>query len=172
MTIVRACGHSSRKRGSGGANVRDKLPSLVLLLIFALADAGRSDTTVTSPPAWKPSPTGAALRSLLLPGWGQAYDRRPLKAVIVGGIEEGFIYGVYRQHQLFRDARGLRDESSAKFYREQRNRLTWMLAGAIIFSVVDAYVDAHLYGFEVSEQLSDRGLRVGGVNVGLGGATP
>jgi len=29
-----------------------------------------------------------------------------------------------------------------------------MLAGVVILSVTDAYVDAHLYGFDVSEKLT------------------
>jgi len=108
-------------------------------------------------------------RSLLLPGWGQAYNRRPLKAVIVGGIEEGLIYGVYRQHQLFMDERRFGNEPIALAYREDRNRMAWMLAGVLIFSMTDAYVDAHLYHFDVSDKLSSAtGLNVGGVMINLG----
>ena len=51
---------------------------------------------------WRPSPTGAALRSLAFPGWGQVYVKQPLKAVIYAGIEQGFIYGIYRQHNLYK----------------------------------------------------------------------
>jgi len=106
---------------------------------------------------------------MLLPGWGQAYNKRPLKAVIIGGLEEGLLYGVYRQNQLFRDERRRGNEPVAKAYREDRNRMTWMLAGVLIFSMTDAYVDAHLYNFDVSDKLSSAsGYKLGGVVVNLG----
>jgi len=118
---------------------------------------------------WRPSPSGAAFRSFALPGWGQAYNRKPLKAVIFGGIEEGLLYGIYRQHQLFRDERRAGNEPQALAYREDRNRLTWMLAGALILSMTDAYVDAHLFGFDVSEKLTVFDRNPGeGVRVRLG----
>ncbi|MFH0765818.1 MAG: DUF5683 domain-containing protein [Calditrichota bacterium] len=117
-------------------------------------------TTATGSPidstkAWKPNPTGAALRSLILPGGGQAYNQQPLKAVIYGGLEEGLIFGVYRQHQLFKSSRRSGDDVGADFYRNDRNRLTWYLTGVIILSMVDAYVDAHLFDFDVSDKFSE-----------------
>ena len=129
-----------------------------LLFTFSPVIAGEAkqfdaDAAAGAQP-WQPSPTGAAVRSLLFPGWGQAYDRKPLKAVIVSGIEQGFIYSVYRQHSLYRYYSSRDQDELAEFYRDQRNRLTWYLTAAVILSMMDAYVDAHLYRFDVSEDLS------------------
>lgn len=43
----------------------------------------------------------------------------------------------------------------ARSQKEDRNRLSWYLALSIIVSMMDAYVDAHLYNFEVSDDFSD-----------------
>ncbi|MBM3329673.1 MAG: hypothetical protein FJY67_09430 [Calditrichaeota bacterium] len=105
--------------------------------------------TQPAPEPFRPSPTGAALRSLALPGWGQSYNRQPLKAVIYGGAEAAFIYGIYRQDQLRAANARMGRSDIAAIYREDRNRLGWYLAGMIILAMVDAFVDAHLYGFDV-----------------------
>lgn len=101
-----------------------------------------------------PSPTGAAVCSLVLPGWGQLRLGKPVKAVIYSGFAEAFAYGIYKQHQLYRwfDRRG--DHQTALFYRNDRNRLGWYLAATVILSSMDAFVDAHLAGFEVSPNLA------------------
>jgi len=103
---------------------------------------------------WTPSPSSAAFKSLFLPGWGQAYVHKPLKAVIYGGIEQTLIFNIYRQNRLYKyyDRRG--DADLAGTSKEDRNRLSWYLALAIIVSMMDAYVDAHLYNFEVSDDFS------------------
>ncbi len=132
--------------------------------------AALADSTVVAQAEWKPSPGGAALRSLAFPGWGQAYNRRPLKAVIVGAVEQGLIFGIVREHQLFRDARRFNDDRSATIYKDQRNRMVWILAGWLIYSSLDAYVDAHLFDFDVSDKLSVNVEAWDGVKISLGWA--
>ncbi|MDP8237964.1 MAG: DUF5683 domain-containing protein [Candidatus Hatepunaea meridiana] len=103
---------------------------------------------------WRPSPTGAALRSLVLPGWGQIYVKQPLKAVIYAGIQQGFMYGIYRQHNLYKYHSARDEDGIADFYHNDRNRMGWYLTAAILMSVMDAYVEAHLYKFDVSDKLT------------------
>ncbi len=130
---------------------------VTVLLIYLLPSRLDAVTIEDNEPSWRPSPTGAALRSLVFPGWGQMYARQPLKAVIYSGIEQGFIYGIYRQDKLYRfySARG--EEATANVYRNDRNRLGWYLTATLIVSVMDAYVEAHLYGFDVSDELAGSG---------------
>ena len=106
--------------------------------------------------SWTPSPASAAFRSLFLPGWGQAYVNRPLKAVIYGGIEQTLIFSIYRKHRLYKYYDRQDEGNVAGAQKEDRNRLSWYLAGAIILSMMDAYVDAHLYNFDVSDDFSNR----------------
>ena len=100
------------------------------------------------------SPKGAMWRSLLFPGWGQFYNERYLKSLIIGGTESAFIYGIYIQEKRRRDAKdkGLIDEQ--RFYLKDRKKFTWWLAGTMIYSALDAYVDAQLMDFNVSEDLA------------------
>ncbi|MBZ0266336.1 hypothetical protein K8I28_16895, partial [bacterium] len=43
------------------------------------------------------SPTAALLRSMVIPGWGQAYTEHYIKSVVYLGIDLGFIYGIHIQ---------------------------------------------------------------------------
>ncbi|MDP8228225.1 MAG: DUF5683 domain-containing protein [Candidatus Electryoneaceae bacterium] len=137
-------------------------PLIAILLVImlmggtCLADQHTTDQDTVSHQEWSPSPTGAAFRSLLFPGWGQSYVHSPLKAVIYGGIEQGLIYSIHRQNRLFRYYKDQEQDEFADSYKNNRNRLTWYLAGTIILSMLDAYVDAHLYHFDVSDDLSSR----------------
>ncbi len=115
-----------------------------------LSDTSRIDTTVEL----KHSPTGAMWRSLALPGWGQLYNRKYLKAVIIGGVEIGLITAILVQHQRYKKAREENEWFAADYYEDDRNRLTWWLAGIIIYSMADAYVDGHLWNFELQRDLS------------------
>lgn len=128
------------------------IAAILFFFIFGNKAVAAEDETAAE--KWKPSPTGAAIRSLVFPGWGQAYNRRPLKSVVYGGIQEGLIYSIYLQHKQYLYYDRLGEDREAGFYKNDRNRLTWYLAGATILSVMDAFVDAHLYGFDVSDQLS------------------
>ncbi|NQT34976.1 hypothetical protein HQ587_07295 [bacterium] len=145
---------------------------VTVLLIYLLPGKLDAVTNEDAEPSWRPSPTGAALRSLAFPGWGQMYAGSPLKAVIYASLEQGFIYGIYRQDKLYRfySARG--EDSIADVYLNDRNRLGWYLTATLILSVMDAYVEAHLYGFDVSDDLagsSERHDSVRSVNCGLSG---
>ncbi len=143
---------------------------LVLLWILCKQDVWAQEESVEEP--WTPTPVSAAFRSLFIPGWGQAYVKRPLKAVIYGGIEQTLIFSIYRKHRLY-DYYDRRGESNiAGSQKEDRNRLSWYLALSIIVSMMDAYVDAHLYNFEVSDDYSatrisntDSAFKLGNVNI-------
>ena len=136
----------------------------LIIGISGLSVAEAADINNTD---WQPSPAGAAIRSLIFPGWGQIYARQPLKAVIYGGIEQGFMYGVYHEHKLYQYNKSIGDDGAADFYRNNRNRMGWYLTAALIVSVMDAYVEAHLYNFDVSSDLSHTSNRGGFLGSGI-----
>ena len=136
-------------------------------MFLGLAGSVFGEETKAANTAWRPSPTGAALRSLAFPGWGQYYARRPLKAVIYSGIEQGLIYGIYRQHKVYKYYQSIDDDELADNIRNDRNRLGWYLTAAIILSVMDAYVDAHLYSFDVSDDLAQKKGNTGFLGSGI-----
>lgn len=100
------------------------------------------------------SPAGAMWRSFIFPGWGQLYNRKYVKSLIIGGGEIALIAAIYIQEERRKDAKKAGDDYSANFYRNDRQRMTWWLAGVVLYSMADAYVDAQLADFDIDENLS------------------
>ncbi len=122
------------------------------------------------------SPTKAAWMSAVLPGLGQAYNKKYLKMglvyVAIGATVYSFDFA-NDKHKLYKDALSLRtdgdsttidkfdgvyDESQLitlqDFYRRNRDLSVIVGVGIYLLNIVDAYVDAHLLDFEVNDDLS------------------
>jgi hypothetical protein len=138
------------------------------------AQIGVVDTTILPPK----STTVAMLASMVLPGTGQIYNESYWKAPVVWGVGYYF-YSVYQhQDKLYKEQRSLYESTlnalgtavtdslkkslttkaetykdNRDFYKRQRNEFGWYLAITYILNVVDAYVDAALFNFEVSPNL-------------------
>lgn len=124
------------------------------------------------------SPAKAAFYSAILPGLGQAYNKKYWKIPIVyGAIGAGvyFIKDNNKKHNQYRDeykkrlANGgaidtsdptygkLSTESvirGQKFYQKNRDLSVLITAGLYILNIVEANVDAHLLQFNVNDDLS------------------
>ncbi len=118
------------------------------------------------------SPRQAWVRSMIIPGWGQVYNRRLWKVPIVyagfGGIAFGIIYQNKYYQQYREDYKCSVDTSCTEwgagdqqvllnardFYR--RNRDLFAIGAGLWYALqmLDAYVDAHMRGFNVSDDLS------------------
>ncbi len=111
----------------------------------------------------KVNPTGALLRSAFVPGWGQFYNRKYIKATIFAGGEGYLIYGIAK---YWRDANHHRSNfehssdyafQSSEFdkyttARDSRNLRLWLMAASIFYSMFDAYVDAQLSDFNQTDK--------------------
>jgi hypothetical protein len=133
------------------------LISFLLLLTCALTLFGAEPDSVRGKPL--KSTTGAVLRSMVIPGWGQFYNESYVKAAGFALLQGTLIVSASHENdQMMRFKTG-GDFRLEKFYRNSRNKLLWWLAGTILLSMGDAYVDAHLYKLDISPDLSyDRGL--------------
>jgi hypothetical protein len=122
------------------------------------------------------SPTKAALYSAILPGLGQVYNKRYWKLpIIYGGLgflgysigNAQFEYMRYRKEYVHRvlnmDERNdpllTRIETRelptrADDYRKMRDVLVIGTVAVYLLQVIDASVDAHLFTFDVSDDLS------------------
>jgi hypothetical protein len=103
------------------------------------------------PSSVKSSPNGALLRSALMPGWGQWYNKQKLKALLVFGGELAIIGNIVYYNQM-----AVKSVSSIErdFYKENRNRYYWWLFGIYLLNLLDAYIDAHLIDFDTGPDLS------------------
>lgn len=126
---------------------------------------------------WKPEPTEALWRSGVLAGWGQFYNDEWFKGVLMLGAEVATVYGiVYHADQAAiekRLAESYFNSASTQPDSEWNSRLAnehlknfndhrvayethiWLTALVVVYSMLDAYVDAHLYDFEVDEELGE-----------------
>lgn len=107
----------------------------------------KDDTVKTS----SKSPTGAMIRSLILPGWGQLYNKKYVKAILAFGAEIGLLTNSIYLNQKYKASD---TELEREFYINNRNLSNWWLVGVILFSMADAFVDAHLADFDESSDLT------------------
>jgi Family of unknown function (DUF5683) len=125
------------------------------------------------------SPRKATVRSAMIPGWGQVYNKQiwkvPLVYATLGTVAGIFIVNV-KEYNGLREAYKLRIDTnrlndldipakysvlsanSMKFYRDEYRKNVDMSVLAFIIAwglnVVDATVSAHLKQFDVSDDLS------------------
>jgi hypothetical protein len=149
---------------AGGAVRRVRLITAVVLNLTGLlggaipvhgANSG-ADTT------GGPSPRGALCRSLLLPGWGQLANGKPIKAVLSAATSTALLASVAaRQRSLGEAATSLEHQDRAG----RRNTGLLLLGLSVTLSALDAYVDAQLRGFTEIEATVSVRPEVGGAMI-------
>ncbi len=118
------------------------------------------------------APSKAAFYSAVLPGLGQAYNKKYWKIPIVYGAIGTSLYFYIsnnKKYHKYRDAykqrlAGEKDEfgylddnrliQAQRFYQRNRDLSLLVTVGFYILNIVDANVDAHLLQFNVSDKLS------------------
>jgi hypothetical protein len=120
----------------------------------------RADSVRPRPPI---SPTGAFLRSLILPGWGQARLGRNVTGgmfVAFEGLAGAMVWKTYWQLDFAR-ARG----KFVKSHRQEREDWLVLLGFNHLMAATEAYVSAHLYDFPAALRM--RRLPDGATGVGV-----
>lgn len=106
------------------------------------------------------SPWGAVLRSAVLPGFGQYYNESYWKIPIIWGTAYYLVDIWIKNDDKYQEFKQLYTESGESnsvyktnrdFYRDQRDLFAIYIGLAYVLNLVDAYVDAHLFDFDVSE---------------------
>jgi hypothetical protein len=144
----------------------------VVLMLLVLAPAGAVPAAGQERPATEigapgevdelpVSPRGAFLRSLVLPGWGQAYAGAPGRGAVYFTLAGGSVWMSHVARHQLRDARreqawlretGLLDvEAETEFaISRARHFEDWAALSLFLFflSAADAYVSAHLADFD------------------------
>jgi len=156
----------------------------VLLLALAAAPAhaqpvaGRKPAHADSLPH-RAKPFTVMLRSAAIPGWGQLYNHKYVKAGLVVGGEGLLVYealqelkrenqAIDRQHEILVAGGDITDPAYIDASLDQethRNRkISWIWFGiaAHLLSMMDAYVDAHLASFEADFGPPESAVDLGG----------
>ncbi|MDA3822772.1 MAG: DUF5683 domain-containing protein, partial [Bacteroidales bacterium] len=109
------------------------------------------------------SPRKAMIYGLVLPGLGQAYNKKYFKIPFVYAALGGVSYWIYYNTQGYRNISveyELDDNSTNERYLKAWRRnleLSYIsLVGAYALQVLDAYVDANLFFWDVSPDLTIR----------------
>ena len=106
-----------------------------------------ADDSLAAAPALLVPPKRAMYHSLALSGWGQLDNGRPKKAALFFTVEAVCIAGFfYEQSRLANEDITGWDRDMV---RSDRNTFVLYWLGTKVFSLLDAYVDAHLAGFDV-----------------------
>ncbi|MFL5382262.1 MAG: DUF5683 domain-containing protein [Longimicrobiaceae bacterium] len=145
--------------------------------------ARRAAADTVGLPRYHITPRKAFLRSLVLPGWGQSSIGAPGRGAVYFALESGSLWMVYKSNQKLQEARELErvrhadgtldPERTLPLVRARRNeREDWITLSVFwyFFSGADAYVAAHLRGFDthVDVQPGPQGGTELRVNVPLG----
>ena len=105
-----------------------------------------------------------------MPGLGQYYVKSYWKAPIFFGGAVGCYYGIFSNHSKYisKEKEWINAKNETKpdaykieylrrwkeQYRDWRDQSGMYLIGVYLLASVDAYVDAHLYNFDVNEKVS------------------
>lgn len=149
---------------------------LLFLLLSSLSFGQKADTTYIQD-SLRHSPSKATFMSLAVPGLGQVYNKKYWKVPLVYALIGTPLYFALEQRRQFNEFKEVylarvdddpntvdtkymdvySDEnvlSLIDFHRENRDLLFVLTGVAYIINVVDAAVDAHLFYFEVNDDLS------------------
>jgi hypothetical protein len=158
--------------------------TIIGLLLFLLGTTavfaqGKTDRNLIIKDTLKPvdidplTPAKAAFYSAVLPGLGQAYNKKYWKIPIVYGAIGTSLYFYLdsnKKYHQFRDAykrrlEGYSDDdftyldnnrliAGQKFYQRNRDLSSLFVIGFYVLNIIDANVDAALIQFNVNENLS------------------
>jgi len=123
---------------------------IFLILSSTLFAQAEADSVVIEKPKTK-SVNGALFRSALIPGWGQWYNGKKLKTLLVLGGEAALIANAVSQHQK---AKQSQSDAERAFYQDNKSKWIWYTAAVYLLNILDAVVDAHLYDFDTGPDLS------------------
>ncbi|HNR21175.1 MAG TPA: DUF5683 domain-containing protein [Bacteroidia bacterium] len=148
----------------------------VIFFLLPAFGLSQNKTSTTDSVVLKHSPHKATIYSTVLPGLGQAYNKKYWKIPIIYvgfGVSGYFAVDNQKQYKKYKEAYAVRldgDENTIdqfadsytdedlrllkNFYRRNRD-LSYVSIGLIyVLNIVDATVDAHLFQFNVDDNLS------------------
>jgi hypothetical protein len=128
-------------------------------------DTGVTKKSVKKEFHMKKSPRLAVLFSAAMPGAGQFYNQSYWKVPVFIGLTSYLGYEYFDNNKTYHNYRDqyatsqilyppygdLSLQSLREFYRNQRDDFLWYFMIVYVVNLVDAYIDAHLFDFNVKE---------------------
>lgn len=145
-----------------------KILLISLLITVSVAFSQNLDTVTLQ----KKSPWQAVIKSAIVPGFGQIYNESYWKVPIIWGFIGWFGYNVWLNDNRYQDYRKLYQQSIEQgqenfvykrireFYRDQRDLFAIYLGLTYFLNLVDAYVDAHLFNFDILSRNNEIRLNI------------
>jgi hypothetical protein len=146
----------------------------IVLSTTAQNPSGNSEKDIVSTPKEQVhSPHKATMYSAVVPGLGQVYNKKYWKLPIIYGLTGVFIYSFdfnNNQYNKYKNAYAEFDAGKINsfegytnkdiiqrlkdYHRRNRDLNVIVLAGVYMLNIIDATVDAHLFDYDISEDLS------------------
>lgn len=113
----------------------------MLLTFTLLQNQDTLEDTLKRKDIFIKSPVKAALMSAVIPGWGQFYNGKTFKGLVLGGFSFASLAWTLK---TFNDYKIKGDNESVS------NFLGALIVNIAVwgYTIADAFVDAYLYGFE------------------------
>lgn len=116
----------------------------------------------------KKDPWKAVLFSAILPGAGQFYNQSYWKIPVIAGLGGYFVYGWIDNNNQYQDYKQLYLNSQTasnpygnqqllnlrNYYQDQRDNFIIYSSILYLVNLIDAYVDAQLFDFDVSDNVN------------------
>lgn len=113
------------------------------------------------------SPIKAVIMSSVFPGLGQFYNESYWKIPLIYGLGAFFVYEYKDYNKKFNDFNSRYEASKTidnpagsyylksyrEYYRDKRDAFLWYGGALYLLNILDAFVDAHLYNFNVSDEV-------------------
>lgn len=139
--------------------------SAVRISRSTVSDSTAADTSVVV--IKQKSALSAVLLSAVIPGGGQVYNGSYWKVPIIYGLQGFFVYEWISNNKSYHSSLTQWQDSlnagatsylaqlqaDRDGYHDQRDSYAWYIAGVYALSLLDAYVDAELSGFDISPSL-------------------
>jgi hypothetical protein len=125
--------------------------SLCLIMIILIA------VSALEAVEYEKNPYRSMVYSAVVPGGGQIYTKRYVKAALIIGVQSALIgQAIYDNNKMnkYKDLMDGSNSSADLYNRQKRDKFQkdlrsdyWWIGTSLFLSIADAFVDAHLYNF-------------------------
>lgn len=146
---------ASQAAGSGEVSLAREVPEDPRAADGTVPAASLATGAVDGATGFDTGPAQSLVASAAYPGLGQLLNETERKAAVVGGVEAFLIARLLLEDRWTRHSQRLYNETGKSRYFDEYSRhfdtrqtLLWWVVVAALYGIADAYVDAHLVGFD------------------------